>query len=502
MRGIGLAVAATALCLACSGGSGGVSATASGGGSGGGADGGSVAGPGSALVTVAIKGQGTGHIRSSQGPLDCTGTCSLTLPIGTAVALSHVADSGSFFVDWGSGCSGPGTCSFTLQGDVTVWANFDKIAAPPPPQCMGIVRTAPPPVSHEIAMSGDFQCAAGMGDATGTLGFPATGDRPGETVCGTCRSVRRLFIVDELVGREKTFLGFLGSPGDHEALLPQPEGFIVVSFVPTGPYYLSATHYDQSGRAVSESNPMLGAPAVKEVPSGGVLYAGDFALDQDFSKPPRHQVCFLNADLSVHWCQDLASGGRVVGLGTDSAGTSIVITDQGSGNITAQWFAAADGKPLTKGAFIITGGFKPGADTRFETAPLIGGGVAVRRVDQRDEDGHLYRTSQWVAIVPSTSAAAEPAPHWLASRPDTNLAIIRGGTGYAMLTLGVPAGPCKQMIDILAPDGTQCGSFDLGSESGQCPTEDVALSLDGTPIQLRNPLPGTCAYRWWPFALR
>ena len=61
-----------------------------------------------------------------------------------------------------------------------------------------------------------------------------------------------------------------------------------------------------------------------------------------------------------------------------------------------------------------------------------------------------------------------------------------------------------QMIDILAPDGTQCGSLNLGLESGQCRTEDVTLALDGTPIQLRprDTVAGSCAYRWWPSALQ
>jgi hypothetical protein len=367
---------------------------------------------------------------------------------------------------------------------------------------LGVVPAA---VSHEIAMARSFTCTAGMGDGSGTLGLPTTGDRPGDAICKTCRPVRNFFFVDESNGQERSFAGFLGSPGTHEALLPQPDGFIVVSYQPSGPAYLSATHYDRTGHVVSRSNPMLGAPPVKEAPSGGVLYAGDFnAIDQDFSKPPRHQACFLNADLSLRWCQDLASSGTVVGLGTDSAGTSIVITDQGSGDITAEWFAAADGMSLTKGAFFIVKGFAPGADTWFETAPLIGGGVAIRRVDQHDEEVRPYRTSQWLAIVPSPSSIVRPAPQWLASRPNTNLAIIRGGNGYAMLPLGAPAAVCMQRADILAPDGTQCGSFNLGLESGQCRTEDVALGLDGTPIQLRpaGAVPGTCAYRWWPSALR
>jgi len=49
-----------------------------------------------------------------------------------------------------------------------------------------------------------------------------------------------------------------------------------------------------------------------------------------------------------------------------------------------------------------------------------------------------------------------------------------------------------------------CGSFDATIASGRCRTEDVGLTLEGTPVQL---LPknlffaDTCSYRWWAHAL-
>src|SRR6267143_3809477 len=199
--------------------------------------------------------------------------------------------------------------------------------------------------------------------------------------------------------RENTSTGFLGSSGTHETIVQQPDGFIVVSFVPSGPAFLSATHYDRTGRAVSQSNPMLGAPVMKEAAPGGVLYAGDFnAQDQDFRKPPRHQACFLNQDLSIRWCKDLASKGPVVGLGTDAAGNAIVISNGASGEIRAEWFCAIGGG--SNGAFTLLDSFVPGANTWFETAPLLESGVAVRRVDQQnDATGRPYTTSQWLVTV-------------------------------------------------------------------------------------------------------
>ena len=136
-------------------------------------------------------------------------------------------------------------------------------------------------------------------------------------------------------------------------------------------------------------------------------------------------------------------------------------------------------------------GFQAGQTTWFETAPLMGGGLAIRRVDQQDDaGGRPYRTAQWLA----TSQDVNPGPHgeglslippkWLSDRPNTNLSVALGGKAYAVLPLGAPAADCAQKIEILAPDGTSCGFFDATVARGQCRTEDVALGRDGTPIQL------------------
>jgi hypothetical protein len=453
-------------------------------------------------MRIELTGQGAGRVRAPQS-IDCPATCTMTATIGTTVALSQQADPGSVFVGWGGGCSGPGACSVTVKGDLTVWANFEKSAPPaPPPQCAGVMSTVPPAVSHEIRMFWDFACFPGLGDATGVLGLLTQGSRSGNGSCLTCTRQRDLFFVDGSSGQEKTFAGFGSVPG-REVIVQQPDGFVIVAM---GPGSLYAQHFGRAGKALSVSNLMVGVPAVKEAPLGGVLYAGDFrAYDNDWSKPGRHQACFLNPDLSIRWCRDLASKGTVFGLGTDASNNSIVITNGGSGSISAEWFGALDGRSFSGGAFTLLDSFVPGPNTWFETAPLIDGGVAVRRVDQQnDGTGRPYTTSQWLVTVALGATRANAAPQWLATRPNTNMAMIRSGKAYAMLPLGAPAAVCVQMIDLVAPDGMQCGSFNLGLESGQCRTEDVTLAADGTPIQLRSreSFPGSCAYRWWPSALR
>jgi hypothetical protein len=93
----------------------------------------------------------------------------------------------------------------------------------------------------------------------------------------------------------------------------------------------------------------------------------------------------------------------------------------------------------------------------------------------------------------------------MTDRSNTNFAIARSGRAYAVLPMGGPDASCAQKVEVLAPDGTACGSFDTTIASGSCRTEDMGFGQDGTPVQLmpRNlSSAGTCYYRWWPHALR
>src|SRR5207237_7481019 len=134
----------------------------------------------------------------------------------------------------------------------------------------------------------------------------------------------------------------------------------------------------------------------------------------------------------------LAAKGAVFGLGLDQQNRALVITDGGNGAaITAQWFDA-QGTALT-GEFVLIASFTAGQNTWFETAALIGGGIAVRRVDQQnDADGRAYQTSQWLVTVAPGAASAQAAPQWLASRSNTRMQLARGGKAYAFLPLGAP----------------------------------------------------------------
>src|SRR5205085_5175356 len=241
--------------------------------------------PSSSRLTVVMIGKGSGRVTSSPAGIDCTSpaTCLLTVATGSSVSLSESADANSTFIGWGGGCSGAGGCNVTVTGETVVWANFDAKGPPPPPpaSCAGLTpATGLASVMHSIPRSaaGGAVCFPGIGDSTGTLGLITRG---GDSI-GTART-RTFYFVEETGGREKTSMAFLGSSGAYEVYTQQPDGFLVVFFVPSGPESFSIVHFDHDGRIGSNGarDPMMGKPAIKESPLGGILLSGDFTIRND-----------------------------------------------------------------------------------------------------------------------------------------------------------------------------------------------------------------------------
>jgi hypothetical protein len=206
----------------------------------------------------------------------------------------------------------------------------------------------------------------------------------------------------------------------------------------------------------------------------------------------------------------LASGGAVYGAGVDLLGRALVITDGmkfGPDTISAQWFDR-DGTALT-GEFVLVTGFTAAESTWFETSPLIGSGVMVRRMDYSYSE-RVFR-SQALAVVDGGMPSVRAAPDWMASRPNTRLEVARGRRGYAVVPYGAKGVPCTQHVEVLAPDGASCGALEYRIADGTCDTHDMAVGTDGTVIQLlpdametKDPLLLThsCTWRWWTGAAK
>jgi hypothetical protein len=75
------------------------------------------------VVSVDVRGSGSGTVSSSPAGIDCGATCQADFDEGTAVTLSMDPDPGSSFDGWVSGgCTGTGDCAVTMTQDTSVIA--------------------------------------------------------------------------------------------------------------------------------------------------------------------------------------------------------------------------------------------------------------------------------------------------------------------------------------------------------------------------------------------
>jgi hypothetical protein len=219
----------------------------------------------------------------------------------------------------------------------------------------------------------------------------------------------------------------------------------------------------------------------------------------------------LRDDATTLWGpRPLPMQARIVGGGIDATGRALVLQDGaaafGPGTTAAQWFDR-DGAALTS-PFVLLDASAAGPPAGLETSPLIGGGLAVRRVSLDSASG--LETSEWLVVVASGRPAAAPAPEWLRSRPNTTLAAISGGR-YALLPLGSDVSPCAQAVDIVSAAGASCTRVVFAIDGGKCRTRDLRRGLDGTVLQMlpadrerfvQSPDVYACTLRFWPAALR
>ncbi|PYM37872.1 MAG: hypothetical protein DME17_06470, partial [Candidatus Rokuibacteriota bacterium] len=114
-------------------------------------------------LTVSTAGTGSGTVGSSDGLINCPGTCSATYPSGTSVTLTATPASGSTFAGWSGGCGATNTCTVTLAGNTTVAATFGTAG-----------------VSAPVLMWQYGGCLPGPSCDTGWYSSPAVADIDGD----------------------------------------------------------------------------------------------------------------------------------------------------------------------------------------------------------------------------------------------------------------------------------------------------------------------------------
>lgn len=98
-------------------------------------------GPIHRTVAVTIAGQGT--VTADHGAISsCTTNCSGTYLDGEGLKLEAAPAPGYGFAGWSGACGGTGACQLTIEGDLSVAANFTAIPEPPPLPPPGTLRLA------------------------------------------------------------------------------------------------------------------------------------------------------------------------------------------------------------------------------------------------------------------------------------------------------------------------------------------------------------------------
>ena len=306
--------------------------------------------------------------------------------------------------------------------------------------------------------------------------------------------------------------------GAHGGVIPLTSGFLEWSFMQfrgtNEQQFIDAI--DDSGRPQGSGRNFFMYGPREEVfaadVNGGAALGGTLHVE---GRKDQHRVMMFDATGATRWGpRDLPTDSAIFGLGVDLNGRALVIQDgyaQCSGCILAQWFER-DGTSLT-GSFTLIAGFSAGPATWFETAPLIDGGLAVRRMDADRSDQTQGFHSQWLVTVDSGKDTIQGAPDWMKARPDTDLALARAGAAYAVLPNGGFGQHCSQDLELVSRSGNSCAKWtlDLGG-GGTCDTLELHLGLEGTilqrlPFELESNPDGmgrtkTCTLRFWTGALK
>ena len=75
-------------------------------------------------VTLTVSVAGSGTVTSTDGHINCPGTCTHTYDPNSPVTLNAAAASGWIFAGWTGACTGVGACNLTMTANLSVTAVF------------------------------------------------------------------------------------------------------------------------------------------------------------------------------------------------------------------------------------------------------------------------------------------------------------------------------------------------------------------------------------------
>jgi hypothetical protein len=308
--------------------------------------------------------------------------------------------------------------------------------------CRGIMPPASRCAADIVICNG--VSAGPEGGLVGSFAAAATADGRGSLVLSCARAdVGPAFFNFLFVPHSG---GFVSKAPLGVDVRPLRDGFLVSdgSYILPPPSYDFLAH-DGTLRASQNGGTLYAGPdgAVIVRPVEGQLIADSYAADGS------RKATAVVATYST------ADGVPMLGGAMNTAGATLILWQvYGERSANARWLAA-DGS-IASAAFSIAGW----TDTTPVSAPLAGGGIAIAA---QPPSGTNAR--QWRGIVAPEDVTEQPAPSWLQSRGEFFL---------------LPAGKAMAFgNEIVGPDGTVCGTVDVGAPL-------VGIGVDGTAFSARD----------------
>jgi Divergent InlB B-repeat domain len=426
--------------------------------------------PAPVMRTLNLHVSGSGEIHGAS--FDCRADCQPQVADGQAVHLDAVPDSGWKFEGWQGDCSGAGGCDLTMSADHKVAASFSQM---PPDDCAGLVPATPGAVSGSFTTSvltfahstNPTICKPGFADGDGTLALQITDGRSG-------------------AGHETNFVSpagaLLNSALDGEVTITeQANGFIDSDFDGQD----SLIHYDSKGNITAVSGKFDTVRAIATDPTGGAV-----ALQMEPAGSVEAVTSVMlnayDAQVAPRWQATLPAQ-PVAMAAVDRAGNTLVIID--GDNLYG---------PRTVAGIWVDHGGKVGAEFKLHDAMPSGSPAhnVIFTVAERVGSGlFIGAEGSWFAQLDALATTPAAPPAWLAARAVSNMHVVHGGHGYAVLP-NAAAGDCAQTIDIVSPSGKTCGSQTFRAADGSCSTGAIRVGYDGTVVQ-QVPASGKCTWQWW-----
>jgi len=297
-------------------------------------------------------------------------------------------------------------------------------------------------------------CAADLTICSG-VGYPVEGGMSGNSAVGATSDGRGSVVLSchraDVGPPLLNFLfvptrsGFVSKAGLGVDVRPLTDGFVVSE----GSYNLPPPSYDfiahDGDLRAGQRGGTLYASATRAVivhPTNGEIVAQSFTAGGALAATT--SLASFSTDASR-----LMFGGAM-----NASGAALVIWQvYGDSKATARWLAP-DGTPGAP--FSIAGWTSSAPDTRA----LAGGSIAIAA-----EPPSGVSVRSWRGLIAPGETVERPAPQWLAARGDFLL---------------LPEGKAMAFgAEILAGDGTVCGTVDLGAPL-------VGIGLDGTAFAARN----------------